>query len=66
MRRSIQEKRHMGGREKDDKEGAKDNKVEEDAEERAVKDASKGPSETGHQGEKARVETRAYRLGRQD
>jgi hypothetical protein len=53
----------MGGREKDGKEGAKDNKVEEDAEERAVKIASEGPSETGHQGEKA---TRGSRLWSQE
>jgi hypothetical protein len=51
--RSIRRIRYMGGREKDEKEGAKDNEEEEDAKLRAVKDGGKGPSwkECEHEGE---------------
>jgi hypothetical protein len=42
--RSIRKIRQMGGREKDEKDGAKDNEEEEDAKLRAVKDGGKGPS----------------------
>jgi len=43
----------MGGREKDNKEGAKDEEEKEDAEERAVNEASERPGwkECGHEGE---------------
>lgn len=53
--RCIHKTVHMGVREKDDKEGAKDEEENEgdDAEERAVKEARERPSrkECGHEGE---------------
>jgi hypothetical protein len=51
--RRIYKTVHMSGREKDDKEGAKDEEEKEGAEERAVKDASERSSwkECGHAGE---------------
>ena len=51
--RCIHKIKHMGVREKDEKEGAKDEEEKEGAKERAVKVASERPSwkECGHEGE---------------
>ena len=52
MLRCIDKTGQMGGREKEDKEGGKDEEAEEDPEESAVNKAGKRPSwkENGHKG----------------